>query len=62
MRLGSQLEQTVEQKMGGEQKALPKPVEADPVPVKPAADAAPIEVKPTEAPAIAPIAPTESKP
>lgn len=50
VRLGSQLEQTVEQK------AMPKPVEADPVPVTPTPDTAPVEVKPAEPPT------SESKP
>lgn len=54
VKLGVQLEKTVEQK--DSQKALPKPVDADPVPVKPTPDAAPVEVKPAEPPT------AESKP
>lgn len=63
VKLGVQLEKTVEQK--GETKAIPKPVEAEPVEMKPTPDAAPVEVKPAETPAETPpaiVAPAESKP
>lgn len=63
VKLGIQLEKTVEQKDA--QKAMPKPVEAEPVEVTPAPDAAPPndtpgETKPAEPPAVAP--PAETKP